>query len=74
MPISDFDSSILPQGEYSEDLSGSPEAGMKVLAHHQSEPPLIEALGDALPPGFHAFIGIRKYEVRTCNKISKCSK
>ncbi|XP_072040596.1 acid-sensing ion channel 5-like [Amphiura filiformis] len=50
------------QEEYYEAFSGFPEAGIKVLVHNSIDIPRIESLGTAIPPGYHAFMGIRKYE------------
>ncbi|XP_072040591.1 acid-sensing ion channel 1C-like isoform X3 [Amphiura filiformis] len=52
----------IQQFEYSESDTGNPEAGLKILVHDQSDPPLMDSYGIALPPGFHSFVGVRKVE------------
>ncbi|XP_072040589.1 acid-sensing ion channel 1C-like isoform X2 [Amphiura filiformis] len=53
----------IQQFEYAESLmNGNPEAGLKILVHDQSDPPLMDYFGIALPPGFHSFVGVRKIE------------
>ena len=38
-------------------------AGLKVLVHDQDEIPLVGELGQAIPPGSHAFVGIQMLQV-----------
>ena len=58
---------VLLQEEYTETFAGNREAGLKILVHDQIDPPLMDSLGSAIPPGFHAFIGVRRNEVSvTC--------
>ena len=38
-------------------------AGLKLLIHDQDEVPLVRDLGQAVPPGFHAFAGISILQV-----------
>ena len=48
------------QEEYTETWKGNIQAGLKILVHDQSDPPLMDTLGSAVPPGFYSFMGIRK--------------
>ncbi|XP_072039719.1 acid-sensing ion channel 1C-like [Amphiura filiformis] len=50
----------IQQDEYTETLSGNIQAGLKVLVHDQADPPLMDSLGSAVPPGYYAFMAIRK--------------
>ncbi|XP_072040784.1 acid-sensing ion channel 1C-like [Amphiura filiformis] len=50
----------IQQLEYSESFAGNIQAGLKVLVHDQADPPHMDSLGSAVPPGFYGFIGIRK--------------
>lgn len=54
----------IEQDEYTETFSGNREAGLKILVHDQQDPPLMDSLGSALPPGYQAFVGVRKNEYR----------
>ena len=38
-------------------------AGLKILIHDQSQFPLVRDLGQAVPPGAHAFLGIQILQV-----------
>ena len=49
--------------EYTESYTGNPEAGLKVLVHDQKDPPLMDYLGVAVPPGYHTFLGVQKNDV-----------
>ena len=40
-------------------------AGLKILVHDQNQIPLVRDLGQAVPPGAHAFVGIQILQVRT---------
>lgn len=39
-------------------------AGLKILVHAQHQFPLVRDLGQAVPPGAHAFVGIQMLQVR----------
>lgn len=52
----------IQQEEYTETFAGNREAGLKILVHDQIDPPLMDSLGSAIPPGFHAFVGVRRNE------------
>ena len=39
-------------------------AGLKILVHDQNQIPLVRDLGQAVPPGAHAFVGIQILQVR----------
>jgi len=39
--------------------------GFKLLVHHQEEVPLVKEFGEALPPGYHAFVSLTLDQVRT---------
>ena len=41
----------------------NPGAGIKLLIHAQNEVPLVRDLGQAVPPGSYAFVGIQMIEV-----------
>ncbi|XP_072017105.1 acid-sensing ion channel 1A-like [Amphiura filiformis] len=43
-------------------MSGHMQAGLKILVHDQADPPLMDSLGSAVPPGYYAFMAIRKEE------------
>ena len=56
-------------------------AGIKMLLHDRDEIPRVHALGQAIPPGSHVFVGVKIVEVKlelklavtkTCISI-KCS-
>lgn len=38
-------------------------AGIKILIHDQNEVPLVKDLGQAVPPGSHAFVGLTVLDV-----------
>jgi hypothetical protein len=39
-------------------------AGIKMLLHDPNEIPRVHALGQAIPPGSHVFVGVKMIEVR----------
>ena len=41
----------------------SPGAGIKILIHDQDDVPLVGDLGQAVPPGAYAFLGIQIVKV-----------
>ena len=44
-------------------IGPNPGAGIKLLIHNQSEIPLVRDLGQAIPPGSYAFVGLQMIEV-----------
>ena len=42
----------------------NPGAGIKLLIHAQDEVPLVRDLGQALPPGAYAYVGLQMIEVK----------
>ncbi len=38
-------------------------AGIKILIHDNTEIPLVRDLGQAIPPGSHAFVGVQILQV-----------
>ncbi len=52
------------QSEYTETQNGNIEAGLKVLVHDQETPPTVDSAGLAVAPGVHAFIAVKKQQVR----------
>ena len=41
----------------------NPGAGIKILIHDANEVPLVRDLGQAIPPGSYAFVGIQIVQV-----------
>ena len=41
----------------------NPGAGIKLLVHENNEVPLVRDLGVAIPPGTHAYVGVKIFEV-----------
>ena len=38
---------------------GHQEAGLQFLVHNENDPPMIDVLGMAAPPGFHSYVAVR---------------
>ncbi|XP_072040783.1 acid-sensing ion channel 5-like [Amphiura filiformis] len=65
----------IQQAEYTESLQGNPQAGLKILAHDQEAPPLMDALGSAIPPGFYSYISLRRNKYKNLQEPwGKCDK
>ena len=56
------------QGDYIGTFAG--DAGIKISVHPQSEPPLPDELGIAVPPGNNAFISFKKHTVKDNTRIN----
>ncbi|XP_072048341.1 acid-sensing ion channel 2-like [Amphiura filiformis] len=57
------------QEEYTETFKqGHHEAGLKFVVHHWNDPPLVETLGLAIPPGFHTYAAVRKKKYESLPK------
>ena len=56
-------SSFSLQDEYTETVDENTQAGLKVLVHDHADPPLMDSLGSAIPPGYYAFMAIRNEQV-----------
>ncbi|XP_038057116.1 acid-sensing ion channel 1C-like [Patiria miniata] len=50
----------IQQSQYTE--TKNDEAGLKVLVHDQSTPPMVESSGLALSPGVHAFMAVKRHQ------------
>lgn len=47
-------------------------AGLKILVHDQGEVALVKDLGQAVPPGSHAFVDINVVQVNACSWGFRC--
>ena len=47
--------------------------GLKILLHRQNEFPSVQDLGDAIPAGAYAFVGVQVYQVNHGMGYRKCS-
>ena len=45
-------------------------AGIKMLLHDRDEIPRVHALGQAIPPGSHVFVGVKIVEVKLESKLT----
>ena len=50
--------------QYEYMVGPNPGAGIKLLIHDNTEVPLVKDLGNAIPPGTHAYVGIQIVQVR----------
>ncbi len=50
--------------QYEYMVGPNPGAGIKLLIHDNTEVPLVRDLGNAIPPGTHAYVGIQIVQVR----------
>ena len=62
--------------QYEYMVGPNPGAGIKLLIHDNTEVPLVKDLGNAIPPGTHAYVGIQIVQVRhfDCLLIKSCTK
>ena len=49
--------------QYEYMVGPNPGAGIKLLIHENTEVPLVRDLGNAIPPGTHAYVGIQIVQV-----------
>ena len=62
--------------QYEYMVGPNPGAGIKLLIHENTEVPLVRDLGNAIPPGTHAYVGIQIVQVSIEWKIllsDKCN-
>ena len=62
--------------QYEYMVGPNPGVGIKLLIHENTEVPLVRDLGNAIPPGTHAYVGIQIVQVSIEWKIlvsDKCN-
>ncbi len=60
--------------QYEYMVGPNPGAGIKLLIHDNTEVPLVRDLGNAVPPGTHAYVGIQIVQVRLAPRRCRTKK